>query len=227
MQKKDELGDVYRISVKLQKTLHTIVTDIKDSADNLTVSSNKLIKMAQDTQESVNDVYQAVGEISEGARNQADETTDANTNVVRIGEQIEYISDKVNSLTDYAGRMAEAEKASEEIMKELNSSNESTKESVLRVAEQIKDMNGAIQNITKAVSMIQDIADETDLLSLNASIEAARAGKREEASQWWQSRSVSWLTSLSVPQPRLSRSFKISWSLPAEWWRSWVKWKPT
>ena len=70
--------------------------------------------MAQDTQESVHDVYQAVGEISEGARNQADETTDANTNVVRIGEQIEYISDKVNSLTDYAGRMAEAEKASED-----------------------------------------------------------------------------------------------------------------
>ena len=168
--KKDELGDVYRISVKLQKTLRSIVTEIKDSADDL-------IKMAQDTQESVNDVYHAVGEISDGARNQANETTDANENVVRIGEQIEYISEEVKSLTDYAGRMAEAEKASEEIMKELNGSNESTKESVLRVAEQITDMNGAIQNITKAVSMIQDIADETDLLSLKASIEAARAGE--------------------------------------------------
>lgn len=227
MPKKDELGDVYRISVKLQKTLRTIVTDIKDSADDLTASSNKLIKMAQDTQESVNDVYQAVGEISEGARNQADETTDANTNVVRIGEQIEYISDKVNSLTDYAGRMAEAEKASEEIMKELNSSNESTKESVLRVAEQIQDMNGAIQNITKAVSMIQDIADETDLLSLNASIEAARAG---EAGRGFAvvAEQISKLADQSKRSAtEIEQIIKISWSLPTEWWRSWAKWKPT
>ena len=76
--KRMNLGDVYRISVKLQKTLRSIVTEIKDSADDLTASSNKLIKMAQDTQESVNDVYHAVGEISDGARNQANETTDAN-----------------------------------------------------------------------------------------------------------------------------------------------------
>lgn len=50
----------------------------------------------------MNDVYHAVGEISDGARNQANETTDANENVVRIGEQIEYISEEVKSLTDYA-----------------------------------------------------------------------------------------------------------------------------
>lgn len=175
--KKDELGDVYRNSVRLQEALRGIVSDIKDSADNLTEAANVLTGMAQNTQDSVTDVYRAVEEISDGARNQADETSDANHNVLRIGEQIDFITTEVASLTEYAGKMAEAEKASEAIIQELNVSNESTKGSVSRVSEQITVMNDCIRNITKAVSVIQDIADETDLLSLNASIEAARAGE--------------------------------------------------
>lgn len=174
--KNDELGDIYRISVYLQQALYEIVNNIKVSTDNLVHSANQLADMAQGTQNTVEGVLGDVGHILTGARNQAEGTVDANDNVIKIGEQISCITEEVNSLTRYAGQMHDAEKESEKNINELNVYNENTKESIHKVADQIEVMNRSVQNINTAIAIIQSIADETDLLSLNASIEAARAG---------------------------------------------------
>ena len=173
----DELGEVYRIAVNLQETLRKIVTDIKTSADDLTESANLLAEMSQDTKRTMDGVVIAVDEISQGAMTQADSSANANDNIVKISEQIDLITQEVEQLTVQAGRMDEDERASVQIVEELSASNEDTKVSVDRVGEQITIMHSSWKGIKTAVEVIQNIADETDLLSLNASIEAARAGE--------------------------------------------------
>ncbi len=177
LRQNDELGDIYGMSVRLQTELRKIVNHIKESVDDLTMSANLLTDMAQQTRGSVENVLGAVEGISKGTVTQAEGTTTANSNVERISEQIVYITDEVEALTKHARQMSDAEKRSEQIIVELNASNEDTKVSVSKIAEEIGIMNQSIRGIHSAIELIQSIADETDLLSLNASIEAARAGE--------------------------------------------------
>lgn len=173
----DELGDIYRMAIRLQNTLRQIVNEIKLSANRLNEAADQLTEMAQNTNNVVEDVILAVGEISQGAKQQADDTSETNENILRMGKQIENIVGEVENLNTNATKMAEEETESERIINELNASNTETKEAVMQVAEQITLMSESIRDITSALDMIRNVADETTLLALNASIEAARVGE--------------------------------------------------
>lgn len=173
----DELGDVYRSSVQLQGTVHDMVGGIKNSSDNLKVSAGDLSGMAQNTTMAAEGVQRAVEQISEGARSQADSTNEARGSVRMINHQIEQIVDEVDLMAKSATEMSKKEQESEAIIQELSDSCDDTKESVAKATQQISLMSGAINDIKVAISLIQSIADETDLLALNANIEAAKAGE--------------------------------------------------
>lgn len=173
----NEIGQIGRASERLKDSLSGIVSNIKESVDVLTVSAVNLEGTSDRTNTTMIEVSKAVEEIAESAGVQASETEKATINAMDMGNLIESVIHNVEELQNNAKIMDEAEKASSEIITELSKSNDKTIEAVERIAVQAEYTNVSAQKIKKAVALITSIADETSLLSLNASIEAARAGE--------------------------------------------------
>ncbi len=175
--KGNEIGMIGRASDRLKDSLSGIVGNIKESVDVLTLSASNLEGTSDRTNTTMIEVSKAVEEIADSAGVQAAETEKATTSAMDMGALIENVIHNVEELQSNAKAMGEAEKASTEIIGELSKSNDRTIEAVERIAEQAEYTNVSAQKIKKAVALITSIADETALLSLNASIEAARAGE--------------------------------------------------
>ncbi len=117
-----------------------------------------------------------VSEIAESASSQAGEKQKAKENVITIGNMIEEASQGVKDLNEMASGMQNSDQVAIGILQELGSVNEQTRNSIGDIARQTVTTNESASKIREVTGLITEIAEETNLLSLNASIEAARAG---------------------------------------------------
>lgn len=176
LKRSDEIGVMARALRDTIDKLSEIILDIKRSATVLMKDGHDLENMASQTSNTSDEVSRAVEEIAKGAIVQAEEIERATGLVSDMGEQIERIAGSIQSLYHTSGDMQSAGKYAEDNMKQFTVSNEQTNTAIGKVAENVKKTDKSVNVIAEALSLITDIADETNLLSLNASIEAARAG---------------------------------------------------
>ncbi|MGN0506725.1 MAG: methyl-accepting chemotaxis protein [Lachnospiraceae bacterium] len=174
--RQDELGFMTRELEALVQKLTDIIARIKNSSKVLYNEGNSMKEMAHQSSESTDEISNAVEDVSKGAMSQAEETERASHNIETMGRLITEIVASVDTLGKTAQEMKEASDESTLIIGELGLSNDRTTEAIGKIGTQVHTTNDSVQAIRKAVELITSIAEETNLLSLNASIEAARAG---------------------------------------------------
>ncbi len=173
----DEIGLMARSAEKLRLSLASIIGEIAGHTGELNDSVMDIDNIASVSRDSTSAVNQAMDELANATMHNAENTQNANIHMTEMGGLIESIANDVDSLTDNANSMDKIEKDAGRNLEEVTTYIQSTMEAFDRLAQQAEVTNEAAQKIGAAVNIISSIAEETTLLSLNASIESARAGE--------------------------------------------------
>ncbi|PTP31506.1 methyl-accepting chemotaxis protein [Vibrio splendidus] len=163
-QSKDEIGTLANSINSFMGTVSDSLERVQDTSHKLNASANQLTSVAQITEQAASDQQNETAEVQnniEGIQAQQ----------VNVEQATLTASELINHTADVACKSAnQAHDASCEI-KNLVSSIEEVKHKILTLNEQ----TGEVSSI---LSVIRGIADQTNLLALNAAIEAARAGEQ-------------------------------------------------
>ncbi|MBR5338418.1 MAG: cache domain-containing protein [Lachnospiraceae bacterium] len=173
----DEIGLIARSTEKLRSSLATIISEIAGHTGELNNSVVDIDNIASVSRDSTSAVNQAMDELANATMHNAENTQNANIHMTEMGGLIENIANDVDSLTENANSMDRIEKDAGRNLTEVTEYINTTMEAFDRLSQQAELTNDAAQKIGAAVNIISSIAEETTLLSLNASIESARAGE--------------------------------------------------
>lgn len=176
--RKDEVGLMGRALSELRNQFEEVVMEIKLQSGHLYTEAANLEDHARETTNNVEQVEKAVFEIAEGATSQAEETQRATENVIQMGEMVEETNAEVENLYTYANEMKNSGDEAFKGLQELTDISGKARESIDLIYRQTNNTNESALKIREATDMIAFIAEQTSLLSLNASIEAARAGEQ-------------------------------------------------
>ncbi|WPC39365.1 methyl-accepting chemotaxis protein [Clostridium sp. JS66] len=175
---KDEIGQLSNSFVMMQKELVTLIKKIMDNSQDMSASSEELSA----TTEELTSKFHEINEATRNITNTIQETSDSS-------EEITASIDEVNSnISELAQRAAEGNNIANESkeraiagsnkgkisIEETRNIYEEKKEKVLKSMEAGK----VVENIRNMADTIASIAEQTNLLALNAAIEAARAGEQ-------------------------------------------------
>jgi len=161
----------------MAENLRSLVSKIRSTSGHVSESAHTLSSTTLEVNASTEEIAKALEQISHGAEVQAEMAGKGSTLIHELAMSVELVAKRAKEsaqsardTTATANQGADLAKQTMALMKEFL-------ESVEYTGQQFAELNGKLQQVGKIADIIVEIARQTNMLALNASIEAVRAGE--------------------------------------------------
>ncbi|WP_042477145.1 methyl-accepting chemotaxis protein [Bacillus ndiopicus] len=177
LDRQDEIGSLNSGFNNMVVQLKALITNVEKTISEIQVTSGNLSAVAEETTALGENIVHAVGEVANGATQQALDTEQTNRSTAEFAAQIDVLHAKNESILTASVQMHDSNERGLTNLQHLQQSSEDSNKLMMQVQAVFNNLIQKVDEVEGIVGTINEISDQTNLLALNASIEAARAGE--------------------------------------------------
>ncbi len=175
---RDEVAQLGHSFQTMVQQLGQIIAGVRESVHQVSDHAQQLTTSAEETTRATEQIASSIQEVAEGAEQQVRETSEAASVVEQMAQAMDQVAESAQTVAlssqDSAGLAQQGSVAIQDVIRQ----NDVVSQSMENLSQLISELGRRSGEIGQIVEVITGIADQTNLLALNAAIEAARAGEQ-------------------------------------------------
>ncbi|MGC8889674.1 MAG: methyl-accepting chemotaxis protein [bacterium] len=172
-----EVGALARSIARLVDNFTSLLLTARDTATQASSMTEQILGAANQSSQAIQQVSSTIQSVASGAQETARNMGDASQAVDSISKKIEDLAQTASSVEQTTQDTIKLTQEGQEVVDELNRGFSQTTQATNSVVSSMDELEKAAGEIGRIIETITSISSQTNLLALNAAIEAARAGE--------------------------------------------------
>lgn len=177
-QANDEISDMLQAFTQMTDKLRHLVSQVAKSVEQVSAASEELNASADQSAQAAGQVSDTIFQIAGNAASQLSSAEQSVAIVRQMDAAIQHVATNANNVSMKSGETARAAEAGSAAVQQATQQMQAISQCVSESAKVVQSLGESSQQIGEIVEVISGIAGQTNLLALNAAIEAARAGEQ-------------------------------------------------